>query len=649
MSYESERVFAQKLSNTFLSTDKVKVSYSQQNIAFANVSKKQIWFDFRKIFGNPDQHPDDDEIFRAMMSFKGLLFHEIHHIKHTTNYKHIKKKAVNVRKVAGWLEDGRIETLAVLSYDKLADYFNFAVNNYIIKGCKPNKLRKDATVFTHVLLYGRKLFLEDLKFLKITRKLMMGYFGKTFTLKIEDIIDKYIYEKDAKERVKLAEEFAKLFFGENIDPDDNMGHMFGNNDMVFRPAQAPKTLPQDLKELQEDMKQAQGISLQIVVELRQGDPQMPDNSGKREKFDKAKQKASDRLEKKKEKLAEKTNKLWDGYYNEQDMKKKKKIQYKINKLNKKSLEAQQNIHITNDKEYEADPDMVKEILTQGHKDGSIPKTIEELGEKNDSLVERQIPDLISDIKLIGRSLDNVYSDTTFNTTKHMIEVKNRLEHGLKKMNNELVKGYVSGMKSGKINIKRFINRKNRADTKVFKKFKPDKIRQTKLLINLYVDGSASMHQQWKKALSTLWIINEAMNRDENKVMCYEFSNRFIRFKDYDNVLTIPRFLSGGTHPEHAILDSIPIIEKYKRKHGYKHVIDIIITDGSFCQRRNNDAIAQLNKLGHETILINVKSRDPECHNAKHMMYVDSFDVLADKLIKMFKVIKKNIIKKVRVM
>jgi uncharacterized protein with von Willebrand factor type A (vWA) domain len=205
------------------------------------------------------------------------------------------------------------------------------------------------------------------------------------------------------------------------------------------------------------------------------------------------------------------------------------------------------------------------------------------------------------------------------------------------------------MKSGKLNLKRFINRKSRADTKVFRKFQPDRIKQTKLLINLYVDGSGSMEHTWNKALSTLWIINEAMNTDENKVMCYEFSHNFIRFKDYDNVLTIPRFIGGGTDPHNAITDSIPIIEKYKRKNGFRHVIDIIITDGGFYTSDNDNAIARLNKLGHETVLVNVEHRDPQGHNAKHVMYVESFNDLADKMIKMFKVIKKNVIRQAKVM
>ena len=118
ISFDGERQFAQKLSNIFLGQKSVKVDRSWNPIACVNVKTKNMYFDFPRIFKDKDP-------LKEMMTFKGLLFHEIHHLKHTVNSKEYRFLPSNLQKLVQVLEDGRIETLAVLRYEKLAE----------IKGC----------------------------------------------------------------------------------------------------------------------------------------------------------------------------------------------------------------------------------------------------------------------------------------------------------------------------------------------------------------------------------------------------------------------------------------------------------------------------------------------------------------------------------
>ena len=160
----------------------------------------------------------------------------------------------------------------------------------------------------------------------------------------------------------------------------------------------------------------------------------------------------------------------------------------------------------------------------------------------------------------------------------------------------------------------------------------------------------------KKALKSMWIINDVLNKDQNKVMAYQFSTKYVRFKDYNKLLTIPRMIGGGTYPAGAIKDSILIIEKYKKTHGFANVIDIIITDGQFGVGGDSDKqIETLNKLGHETILINICNYGysyggrSSNHGAKHFIRLNNFDELVPELMTIFTKVKKTLIKKAKVM
>jgi hypothetical protein len=278
---------------------------------------------------------------------------------------------------------------------------------------------------------------------------------------------------------------------------------------------------------------------------------------------------------------------------------------------------------------------------------NLQNAVHSLKEDNQRLIEENVRDLVSDAKELGIDLE-MSSDNTIEVTEDMHHQARQLELGLQKLINDLKAGYQRGHKSGKLNIRSFVNRKSPDDIKVFNKFVPDRLAETKILFNFFVDGSGSMMgHNWDMAIRTCWIINEALNKDNNKVMCYQFGNKnFMKFKDYDEILKMPKFIeSTSTEPSFAINHAIPHIQAYQREHDFKTVVDIILTDGGF-DNCEDSTFQKLNMMGHETIILNVKFFTSETHKAKHSIYVDKFEHLTPAMVQIFGRIKKGLVSKV---
>lgn len=630
--FDNERQFAQKLSNIFLKLKSVRV-INDRNLAWANIKTKELGFNFLKIFKGID-------LFKEMMTFKGLLFHEIHHLKHTVNSKQFRYLPMSIKRLIQVLEDGRIETLGVLKYEKLADYFIFSVNNVLLK-------EKEAILNNHnneivnayLLCYGRKIFWLDMKLLEKMREIMITIYGKDIVSKVEQLIDEYQFEVSSNKRIKIAETIYQLLATAKANPDYNDGK--GNNTQLDSGRADPKTMSMDLKQLGDLLKKAKTVSIQIRKDLKDKTKDTKDQS--QERMD-AMDKAKEDIDNLKSKLEKKTDQMRNSKTDKTYEKRLKEVNNLKDEIDIKQTDVGSGAGFS--------PEGSMNLQLQ------LSDMIDKKEDEQDELVDKNEEDLLHDLKSSGHSLDNVYADSSFDVTNDM-ELKSReLEKALKKLNTEMIKGYVGKQKSGRLNIKSFLNRKDRTDFRIFKKYMPDKIRETKILLNIYVDGSGSMRgeERWGKALKSMWVINDALNKDQNKVMAYQFSSNFEKFKDYDKPLTIPNMIGGGTYPASAIKDSIPKIEKYKRTHGYSNVIDIIITDGEFKVGAESDKqIEILNKLGHETILINISDGrygyrgTTSSHGAKHFIKLKYFEELVPELMTIFTKVKKALIKKAKVM
>lgn len=612
MSYENEQEYAEKLANIILKQKNVTVKSGFQNIAYCKLKTKEIFFNFNKIFGTKGN------VFKQMMIFNGLAFHEMMHLKHTNRVKNLPTTNSYFAETMMMLEDGRIETLGVMAHEKMADFFNYAVNNVLLEN-KDSIKKVEMALSMYILCYGRSIYFQDLDFLAFLRKTLIENFGKEMIEKVEGLVDKYIISITSKERVAIAFELYQLLMNKNVNHNIMKGIYLEN---VIAKGSEAKGTSMDMQVLAKDMPKLDKVRNDIKEDLKDRTKDAKSKDRKTE-FETQKQEKLSELQKKKDEIL---SRMYDNNPKTDDERKK------LSDMNDKINEERCNLNESN--------------MNSGVGDDKIDDALKNIKKEQEKLVEKHEEQLKNTIRSIGHELDNVYSDSSFNETEEMINTAKDIENGMRKLSNELVKGYVPNNKSGKVNVRAFINRKSQTDFRVFSKFQPDKTKETKMLVNIFLDGSGSMKYSFQRALNSCWILNEAMNKDKNKVMIYEFSSGFRVAKEYDKPFSVPNLLGGYTFPHYAINDAIPKIESYKRKNGYTFVVDIVITDGCF-NNTNDDCILRLNKLGHETILIGVGYSSSVTYGAKHVIFLNTFGELTTSLIRIFTMIKKKLVMKVR--
>ena len=636
--YSRERKFAQKVANIFLGDNEVKVAKSDLNIAFCSVPIKTIWFDFEQVFKGQD-------IVKEMMDFKGYAFHEILHLKHTmrlTKYDIERAKNNRFDGLIQRLEDGRIETLGVMRYQKLADYLIHAVNTHILKDKrKILENRDDTLINTFILLYGRSIYFPDKELIAKIRELIIKNYDKEVVERLEKDIDEYILETSAKKRFELAKALYEFLEKKGIFPIFNEDM----NSNIFEEGKELKRLPKELKELAKDFPKLQKRREEIRKDIEDKTPKVDEKKMQEEK-DKKEQERKDRIKDLKKQIKDK-DKEWDDFDREWDVsdkEKQKEIQKELDNLDQEIDGLQEELEELNEKK-------TPDLTNTDRKD--LSNKIDQKRQENDDLLDMNKEDLEADLKEAGFKVNPEYSDKSFDIDSSMIRNSNKISRGLKKLNTDLKQGYINKQRSGRLNVRSLVNRKSQLDTKVFKKWLPSQIKKTKMLVNLFIDGSGSMSgRKWETTLGALWIINEAFNKDDNKIMAYQFSNRYAKIKGYDEKLTRPNFMGGNTYVLKSLMDALPQIERYKKANGYSNVLNIVITDGWLQDNRESvkNVIKQMEDKGHHNILLNVEFKPTKEYaneyGFKHFMYVENFDDLTPKLIKLFGNLKKSMIKKV---
>jgi len=636
--YSRERKFAQKVANIFLGDNEVRVAQGDMNIAFCSVPIKKIWFDFEQVFKGQD-------MVKEMMDFKGYAFHEILHLKHTMRLAKYDIKRARNGKFDGLiqrLEDGRIETLGVMRYQKLADYLIHAVNTHILKDKrKILENREDMLINTFILLYGRSIYFPDKELIAKIRELIIKSYGKDVVERLEKDIDEYILETSAKKRFELAKALYEFLEKKGIFPKFNEDM----NSNIFEEGKELKRLPKELKELAKDFPKLKKRREEIRKDIEGKTPKVDEKKLQEEK-DKKEQERKDRIKELKKHLKDK-DKEWDDLDREWDVsdkEKQKEIQKGLDKLDQEIDDLQEELDDLTEKKSPAPTNDDKKDLS---------KNIDQKRQENEELLDMNRDDLEADLKEAGFKVNPEYSDKSFDVDSSMIRNSNKISRGLKKLNTDLKQGYINKQRSGRLNVRNLINRKSHLDIKVFKKWLPSQIKKTKMLVNLFIDGSGSMAgRKWETTLGALWIINEAFNKDDNKIMAYQFSIKYAKIKGYDEKLTRPNFMGNSTYILDSLIDALPHIERYKKANGYSNVLNIVITDGWLQDDKDSvkNVIKQMEDKGHHNVLLNVEFKPTKEYanefGFKHFMYVANFDDLTPKLIKLFGKLKKSMIKKV---
>ena len=220
-SFESERLFLDKLDNTLQIKRKLRIDIvTGQGLAFTN--QRQIAMGFEAIA----RESNDYREFVGL--FKGLNYHELAHIfytKYTTQElrvileKEREKDDVgftysltSLWKTLNILEDGRIELMFSKLYPRAIGHFlNTAYKLILKKGVVNSNNNNIINSLTQgLLIYGRRLLHKDSKLTQFAKDIFIRELGDSDAIKVMRLVDYYNATIDPQQQYKLAMELYKI-------------------------------------------------------------------------------------------------------------------------------------------------------------------------------------------------------------------------------------------------------------------------------------------------------------------------------------------------------------------------------------------------------------------------------------------------------
>jgi hypothetical protein len=625
--------YCQKLANIYLHRGDVVVRHANGYLAYCVVKKGEIYMDYRVI--SEQYCANDDE--KALILSLALNYHEIQHLEMTRKPRNLRHDALSVHNI---LEDGRIETLGVKKFDKLADYFHHAVCTILLKEGVVSPVPIN-NLTNYILLYGRKIFIKGNPAIPTSRAVCVKLFTEDVVQKVEKHVDDYLISSTQFQRGQISNDVASLIKSlnkgspsiplgvgqENIEGTENDSDAkdsIGDTDGVDRAS---------LEEENRKAKTGQGKELKSTQDSLKDIAEILS-------------KAEEVLKEKKEKEKE---------YNDFLVKARRELDIKKRNNNEeKAKKMREGI-----------------IKTQNKRDGLNASVEEKVRGINNQIacILQGIGDAVEgklseELKTIKQTItDDAYADlTTFCVDSDAEAQVNKIAKNMHKLNIELGRGNVSHQVAGRLNVRSFINRKDKADLKIFDKYIPSRLNRSKMLVNIFLDASGSMRQsdgtnksdRWSNAKKSTWILANSLERHENQVMCIAWSDlcAFQTFKEYGKILKAPPLnCTGNTYPEGALGSSLKKIQDYKKRNGFKAVMSILVTDGDF-----NDNSAVYNAVqkyvdaGHHFVLVKVGKYFNNCYSeppAHESMRIEDFNQLSDMVIKTFTRMKKSLNKQVK--
>jgi hypothetical protein len=236
----------------------------------------------------------------------------------------------------------------------------------------------------------------------------------------------------------------------------------------------------------------------------------------------------------------------------------------------------------------------------------------------------------NDIKVIYK--ENVSVSAGFGsdgTQKQPIVITDRdrnlslkISNIIKLLRNDLQFGYIKNQKLGKLNIRSAMSFKRTANTRLFKKYIPDKLDKSKLGIMILLDCSGSMQDsQVDKCLHSAWIISDALNRTKNFSSVIEYSDDNHKvIKGFKDKGYFARCFSGGTNPHSALMQTEKLMRNLELSDKVNNWLVFIFTDGCWAggeeEEKCHDIIEKLGKKA-ETILIDLRESGSEISTQTH--------------------------------
>lgn len=475
----------------------------------------------------------------ATLMLKAIDYHELAHIKFTDYSEEELDEACNkavieggydedFMKILNIMEDGRIERLFTALYPKAKDYF-IAKNIWRVRNKEYDYLR----------LLGRKGLIPK-KLLKQAEK--KSGIPKEKRKKLAELFDKYAKESDRARRLEIAMEAYFL-----IKSDYNWKKETKEADKVnFRRKKATKKMEKEIKLAIKKLSEAE--SEEEGEKEEEEEEEGGEGEGERE--------------------GEKEQGEGGGEGEGEESEEEEEGEEEEGEGEEKGSEGSEE---------------------EGERGGEPSEEEEELNKLIDTFIERTGEKRRR--RKNGKEENyNLKYRPPLSLTKSEEEAIRSIASAIKKIRAELRSGWERGERSGRIDLRKAMKFKRNGDIKIFKKFKHDKERTSKMHYVILIDTSGSMATGYSiprihVASKTLSILVEAIERGGGECAVISYDDDFSVLKKFEEEWRRVYLYTGGqTYIEKALREAMNMLK------DKNYACIIIITDGEFWDEEEAEKI-----------------------------------------------------------
>ncbi|MHC1600013.1 MAG: vWA domain-containing protein [Candidatus Methanospirareceae archaeon] len=220
-------------------------------------------------------------------------------------------------------------------------------------------------------------------------------------------------------------------------------------------------------------------------------------------------------------------------------------------------------------------------------------------------------------------------------TKREEEAIRSIASAIKQIRAELRSGWERGKRSGRVDLRKAMKFKKNGDIKIFKKFRHDKERSSKMHYVLLIDTSSSMANGFGMARitvasKTLSILVEAIERGGGECAVISYNSDYSVLKRFEEKWRrVYLHARSNTYISDALNEAMNML----RDKEYGCVI--IITDGDWWDDEEAEKIIrEANRRGIETVCIGIGMG--ERHECKHFFTVEDKSGFASEFMRLMK-------------
>jgi hypothetical protein len=465
--------------------------------------------------------------------------------------KHLYIDGSSLKQYLNILEDLRIEKLFSTQYPRAKFYFSFSLAMLNSpKKMDIERMNSETLLSLYALWYGRRyLFDESSAMIDNLKKIAQQSIPKKVIKMTEEIIDSFIVEVDADERVEIAYFLALVgrFLSQIKQQESNRGNdCSSSNDDDIETGR--KRSSKNLQELIGEMK------LSDEEEEGQEDGQGKKASGKGK-----------------------------GNKNEQNLDEEKE---------------------TEDNSVEEDTEEnIKTRQEKRQKQESLANQIQELIDKFTDSIEDKLQSDESFKKEVDRNIQEITGKSSIDETgvpfkfgaEEQFET-GRIEQLLRKLRGDLSASYQRYESRGKIDVPSFIRAKHNQDLKMFARRTINKMSLARLGVSFIIDSSGSVNDNdFSQEMKAVYCFSKALEKLQNKVEVIEFSSEYRILKGFNQTGDWKRSYRDNTRASRPMAKSIANLEQIKSNERINNRYIILVSDGYF---NDSSAVVDTIKKAH---------------------------------------------------